>query len=67
MVNSGPVDHFAPANLPPGQVGIDATSKTTADGHARGWPQEIVMSDDIKRRVDARWSEYGLSTPRGYE
>jgi 4-hydroxy-3-polyprenylbenzoate decarboxylase len=67
FVNSGPVDHFAPGNLPPGQVGIDATSKTTADGHGRGWPQEIVMSDAIKRRVDARWGEYGLPSPPGHE
>ena len=60
LINSGPVDHFAPDNLPPGQIGIDATGKTAVDGHPRGWPSEIVMRDDIRRRVDERWSEYGL-------
>ncbi len=38
LINSGPVDHFAPDGTPPGQVGIDATAKSPADGHPRGWP-----------------------------
>jgi 4-hydroxy-3-polyprenylbenzoate decarboxylase len=60
VINSGPVDHFAPEETPPGQIGIDATSKGPADGHPRGWPQEIVMSDAVKRRVDEKWEQYGI-------
>lgn len=57
----GGVDHFAPAGNPRGQIGIDATIKTAADGHPRGWPEEIAMSPEIIERVTRRWQEYGLS------
>jgi len=39
---------------------IDATRKGLADGHAREWPDEIVMSPDIVSRVEARRGELGL-------
>jgi|GEM_PF-17037 len=32
---------------------IDATKKRPADGHKRPWPDDIAMTDDIKKRVDA--------------
>jgi 4-hydroxy-3-polyprenylbenzoate decarboxylase len=59
----GPVDvldHAAPRPLIGGKLGIDATRKNPADGYEREWPPDIVMSEDIKRRVDQRWQEYGL-------
>jgi 4-hydroxy-3-polyprenylbenzoate decarboxylase len=59
VIHNGPVDHFA-ADGPRGQIGIDATAKTAGDGHPRGWPQEIAMSEDIRRRVDERWAAYGI-------
>lgn len=31
---------------------IDATKKRPADGHPRPWPDDIAMTDEIKRRVD---------------
>lgn len=31
---------------------IDATRKGLADGHSREWPDDIEMSDDIKKKVD---------------
>jgi 4-hydroxy-3-polyprenylbenzoate decarboxylase len=37
-----------------GVLGIDATWKT-------GYPEPVAMPEDIVRRVDARWSEYGLA------
>lgn len=37
-----------------GPLGIDATWK-------RGYPEPLVMPDEIARRVDARWAEYGIS------
>jgi 4-hydroxy-3-polyprenylbenzoate decarboxylase len=26
----------------------------------RDWPDELFMSEEIKKRVDARWKEYGF-------
>ena len=37
-----------------GVLGIDATWKT-------GYPETIVMTDAIKRMVDRRWNEYGIT------
>jgi 4-hydroxy-3-polyprenylbenzoate decarboxylase len=41
-------------------MGIDATRKTLEEGMGREWPEEIVMSDEIKSLVDKRWKEYGF-------
>jgi 4-hydroxy-3-polyprenylbenzoate decarboxylase len=56
----GGIDHFAPADSPRGQIGIDATMKTAEDGHPRGWPEEIEMSGEIKALVDKKWKDYGI-------
>ncbi len=37
-----------------GPLGIDATWK-------RGYPDPVSMPDEIVRKVDARWSQYGIS------
>jgi 4-hydroxy-3-polyprenylbenzoate decarboxylase len=60
VIRGGPVDHFAGDDSPRGQVGIDATEKSPEDGHPRGWPTEIVMSEDIRRLVDQKWAQYGI-------
>lgn len=31
---------------------IDATTKGIADGHSREWPDDIEMSEDVKKKVD---------------
>jgi len=59
-IKGGNVDHFAPADSPRGQPGIDATMKTAQDGHPRGWPEEIEMASEIKALVDKKWKEYGI-------
>ena len=41
-------------------LGVDATRKTVQDGHTRPWPNDIIMSYDIKEKVTKRWSEYGI-------
>jgi 4-hydroxy-3-polyprenylbenzoate decarboxylase len=56
----GTADHYASSDLPRSFIGLDATSKTAEDGHPRGWPEEIFMSADIIKKVDERWSAYGL-------
>ncbi len=59
----GPVDaleHASPLLHVGGKVGVDATRKMASEGFAREWPEEIIMSDEIKERVTRRWEEYGF-------
>jgi len=37
---------------------IDATRKGIIDGHVREWPDDIEMSEDVKRRVDEILRKY---------
>jgi 4-hydroxy-3-polyprenylbenzoate decarboxylase len=55
------LDHSALRHRFGGKLGIDATEKTEADGIGQPWPEEIVMSPEIRERVTRRWAEYGLS------
>src|SRR5213082_3087093 len=62
LLSEGPLDHLdhAPSRqFYGGKLGIDATHKGPAEG-ARPWPEEIRMSDEVRRLVDERWGEYGL-------
>ncbi len=62
LLSEGPLDHLdhAPTlQFYGGKIGIDATHKGPDEG-TREWPEEIVMSDEVRRLVDERWSEYGL-------
>jgi 4-hydroxy-3-polyprenylbenzoate decarboxylase len=61
IVQGGGIDHFAPADAPRGQIGLDATAKTAEDGHPRGWPQEVAMSADILALIHDKWEQYGFS------
>lgn len=63
MFAEGPLDildHSAPGFGFGSKVGIDATRKWESEGHTRGWPEEIVMSQEIKDLVDRRWRDYGF-------
>jgi 4-hydroxy-3-polyprenylbenzoate decarboxylase len=62
VLTEGPLDHLdhAPSlQFYGGKLGIDATHKGPAEG-ARPWPEEIVMTDDVRSLVDRRWNEYGI-------
>jgi 4-hydroxy-3-polyprenylbenzoate decarboxylase len=62
VISEGPLDHLdhAPTlQFFGGKIGIDATAKGPLEG-AREWPPEIEMSDEVRRLVDRRWSEYGI-------
>jgi 4-hydroxy-3-polyprenylbenzoate decarboxylase len=54
------LDHSSPMAKWGTKVGIDATKTWPEEGQTREWPDEITMSDDIKRRVDEKWKELGL-------
>lgn len=56
----GTIDHYASSDQPRSFIGLDATSKSADDGHPRGWPEEIFMDAAIVKKVDERWSAYGL-------
>ena len=55
------LDHSALRHRFGGKLGIDATEKTEADGIGQPWPDEILMSPEVRERVTRRWTEYGLS------
>jgi 4-hydroxy-3-polyprenylbenzoate decarboxylase len=62
LITEGPLDHLdhAPGRqFYGGKLGIDATHKLPEED-ARPWPEEIVMSEEIRERVTRRWDEYGI-------
>ncbi len=42
------------------KIGVDATRKLRGEGLSRDWPDDIVMSEEMKRIVSERWMEYGI-------
>jgi len=64
LITEGPVDALDhSSNFPRygSKMGIDATKKSREEGMMRDWPDEINMSDEIKRLVDEKWSRYGIN------
>jgi 4-hydroxy-3-polyprenylbenzoate decarboxylase len=63
VISEGPLDvldHSSPRPIYGAKMGIDATKKWPEEGYQREWPDEIRMSEEMKRLVDKRWKEYGL-------
>lgn len=61
--SEGPIDdldHATPTPRFGSKMGIDATAKLPGEGRIREWPEDIIMSEDIKDLVDKRWKEYGF-------
>ena len=59
----GPLDILDHASRLSGygsKMGVDATRKSPGEGHTRPWPDEIVMTPEIKTIVDKKWKELGL-------
>ena len=42
-----------PIARPSGRLGIDATFKP-------GYPEPLEMSEEVRERVNVRWSQYGI-------
>jgi 4-hydroxy-3-polyprenylbenzoate decarboxylase len=62
LVENTPIDYLDFASPVAGlgsKMGIDATNKWSGET-TREWGRPIVMSDVIKRRVDAMWKDLGL-------
>jgi 4-hydroxy-3-polyprenylbenzoate decarboxylase len=63
LFSEGPLDaldHASPRPLYGTRIGIDATRKNGMDGHDRPWPDDIVMDEQVVRRIDAIWDELGI-------
>jgi len=63
VVIEGPtddLDHAAIRHRFGGKLGVDATEKGAMDDIGQPWPDEIVMSEEIRALVTRRWPEYGL-------
>ena len=59
----GPVDQLEHASRLPSfgsKMGVDSTRKWPSEGFARPWPDEIVMDEETKKKVDAMWASLGL-------
>jgi len=68
MFVDGPLDildHACPILGYGSKVGIDATRKWRSEGFNRDWPKAMTMSEEVKRQVAERWSEYGFSPLAG--
>jgi len=63
VISEGPLDvldHSSPRPIYGAKMGIDATKKWPEEGYQREWPDEIHMSEEMRRLVDKRWKEYGF-------
>jgi len=63
VISEGPLDALDHASNTPHygyRLGIDATKKWASEGYTRTWPDDIEMTEEIKKLVDRRWKEYGI-------
>lgn len=63
VISEGPLDaldHASNTAFYGNRLGIDATKKWESEGHTRPWPDDIEMTEEIKKLVDSRWHEYGI-------
>ena len=59
----GPVDSLDHASRLPNfgsKMGIDATRKWPTEGFTRPWPDEILMDEKTKARVEKKWKDLGI-------
>jgi 4-hydroxy-3-polyprenylbenzoate decarboxylase len=59
----GPIDQLDHASRMPSfgsKFGVDATRKGSFEGFTRRWPDEIVMSEEVRKRIDSLWPKLGL-------
>jgi 4-hydroxy-3-polyprenylbenzoate decarboxylase len=65
MVENTPIDYLdfaSPVSGLGSKMGLDATNKWPGETD-REWGTPIVMDEDIKARVDARWESLGIDIP----
>lgn len=68
----GPVDVLDHASRQLGfgsKIGIDATRKWPNEGFNREWPDELIMTPEVKERIDRLWPDLeldGLMNPKNH-
>ncbi len=63
LISKGPLDRLDHASNMESfgfKMGIDATKPLPGEGHTRGWPDALEMSEDVKHRIDELWERLGL-------
>lgn len=63
LISKGPLDrldHSSNFESFGYKMGIDATRPLPGEGHTREWPEAMIMTDEVKARIDAMWGELGL-------
>lgn len=64
LIDNTPIDYLdfaSPVSGLGSKMGMDATNKWPGETD-REWGEPITMSDEIKQRVDERWSSLGLDS-----
>lgn len=59
----GDVDLERPSTYPRGvgaRMGIDATTKSAEEGYGREMPDVVKMDEEVDKKVDELWKEYGF-------
>jgi len=59
MIENTPIDYLdfaSPVSGLGSKMGFDATNKWSGETH-REWGEPIVMSDDVKQKVDDIWDQ----------
>jgi 4-hydroxy-3-polyprenylbenzoate decarboxylase len=59
------LDHSANRDFFGSKMGIDATRKSEGEGMKRPWPEDMKMTEEIRKLVERRWKEYGLDSKFG--
>ena len=65
IIENTPIDHLDFASPVAGlgsKIGFDATNKLAGESN-RQWGRPIAMSEEIRERVDALWTELGIDDP----
>lgn len=60
-ITKGPLDvldHACDLTGFGGKMGIDATKKWKEEGFTREWPDEIIMSDAVRQKIDEKLKNY---------
>lgn len=63
VFTDGPLDELdisSSYELYGSKLGVDCTRKWKEEGMTRPWPDDIVMSPEVKEAVTKRWHEFGL-------
>ncbi|MCG8122792.1 MAG: UbiD family decarboxylase, partial [Candidatus Thiodiazotropha taylori] len=62
MIENTPIDYLdfaSPVSGLGSKIGFDATNKLPGETN-REWGKPIVMSDEVKQRVDEIWDQLGI-------